>query len=153
MKVILLEKVENLGGLGDLVTVKPGYGRNFLIPSGKATSATPANIEAFEARRAELERAAAATLAAAQARAERLAGLSISIARKTGDEGKLFGSAGTADIAEAITQAGIEVKKLECACRKAAAPTGAYTIESPHPEVNVDVSIEIVSSSKRSAVR
>lgn len=147
MKVILLEKVENLGGLGDLVTVKPGYGRNFLIPSGKATSATPANIEAFEARRAELERAAAATLAAAQARAERLAGLSISIARKTGDEGKLFGSVGTADIAEAITQAGIEVKKLEVRLPEGQLrQTGAYTIELHlHPEVNVDVSIEIVS--------
>lgn len=147
MKVILLEKVENLGGLGDLVTVKPGYGRNFLIPSGKATSATPANIEAFEARRAELERAAAATLAAAQARAERLAGFSISIARKTGDEGKLFGSVGTADIAEAITQAGIEVKKLEVRLPEGQLrQTGAYTIELHlHPEVNVDVSIEIVS--------
>jgi large subunit ribosomal protein L9 len=146
MKVILLDKVENLGGLGDLVTVKPGYGRNYLIPTGKATPATPANLKAFEARRAELERIAAENLAAAQARAERLAGLSVSIARKTGEEGKLFGSVGTADIAEAITQAGVEVQKQEVRLPEGQLRhTGAFAIELHlHPEVNVEVGIEIV---------
>ncbi len=146
MKVILLDKVENLGGLGDLVTVKPGYGRNYLIPSGKATSATEANIKAFEARRAELERLAAETLAAAQARAERLNGLSVSIACKTGEEGRLFGSVGTSDIADAITRAGVEVKKQEVRLPEGQLRhTGTFSIELHlHPEVNADISIEIV---------
>ncbi len=146
MKVILLDKVENLGGLGDLVTVKPGYGRNYLIPSGKATTATEANMKAFEARRAELERIAAETLAAAQARAERLGELSVSIACKTGEEGKLFGSVGAGDIAEAITQAGVEVKKQEVRLPEGQLRhIGAFSVELHlHPEVNVEVSIEIV---------
>jgi len=114
MEVILLEKVANLGNLGDKVTVKPGYGRNFLVPSRKAVPANKANIEAFEARRAELEKAAAETLVAAQARAEKLTALAqIVIKTNAGDEGKLFGSVGVADIAEAITAAGEEVVKRE----------------------------------------
>ncbi len=114
MEVILLEKVANLGNLGDKVSVKPGYGRNFLVPSKKAVPANKANIEAFEARRAELEKAAAEALAAAQARAEKLAALAqLVIKSNAGDEGKLFGSVGVADIADVITAAGEEVAKRE----------------------------------------
>lgn len=113
MNVILLEKVHNLGDLGDQVNVKSGFGRNFLIPQGKAVSATPENVSKFEARRAELEKAAAEKLAAAEARKASLEGVEISIAHKAGDEGKLFGSVGTADIAQAISAAGVEVAKSE----------------------------------------
>ena len=103
MEVILLEKVENLGNIGDQVSVKPGYGRNFLLPQGKATVATPENIAIFEARRAELEAAAADELAAAKARAAKLEGMVLNITAKSGPEGKLFGSLGTVDIAEAAS--------------------------------------------------
>lgn len=146
MKVILLDKVENLGGLGDLVTVKPGYGRNYLIPSGKAAPATEENRRLFEERRAELERVVAEALAAAQARAERLAGMSVTIACKTGDEGKLFGSVGAGDIAEAITRAGVEVKRQEVRMPDGQLRhTGSFGIELHlHPEVNVEVSVEVV---------
>ncbi len=113
MQVILLEKVENLGGLGDQVKVRAGYGRNYLIPKGKATAATPANIERFEARRAELEKAAAEALAAANARKSGLDNLAVTIAAKAGDEGKLFGSIGTGDIAAAVTAAGQSVERHE----------------------------------------
>ena len=114
MQVILLEKVANLGDLGDQVKVRAGYGRNFLIPKKKAVAATKANIEAFEARRAELEKAAAETLAAAQARAGQIHAVgSITLTHNAGEEGKLFGSVGPADIAEALTQAGVEVEKRE----------------------------------------
>ncbi|MCG8429188.1 MAG: 50S ribosomal protein L9 [Chromatiales bacterium] len=113
MEVILLEKVENLGTLGDQVKVRPGYGRNFLIPSGKAVPATKENVAEFEARRAELEKQAAEALAAAEARKAKLEALTVSIARKAGDEGRLFGSVGTADIAAAATEAGVELEKRE----------------------------------------
>jgi large subunit ribosomal protein L9 len=114
MEVILLEKVGGLGNLGDKVRVKGGFGRNFLIPYGKAVSATPANIAHFEARRSELEAAANERLAAAQARAGKLAGLKITIQANAGDEGKLFGSIGTRDIADAVSSAsGVEVGKSE----------------------------------------
>ncbi len=113
MEVILLEKIANLGNLGDKVTIKPGYGRNFLIPKGKAAMATPAKIKEFEARRAELEKQAAEKLAAATARGEALSKLNIVITHKTGDEGRLFGSVGTQNIAEAITAAGVKVEKSE----------------------------------------
>jgi len=113
MDVILLEKVGGLGNLGDKVKVAGGYGRNFLIPYGKAVSATADNVARFEARRAELEKAAAERKAAAEARAEKLAGLVITIKANCGDEGKLFGSIGTRDIADAITATGTEVGKSE----------------------------------------
>ena len=113
MQIILLEKVQNLGDLGDKVNVKPGFGRNFLIPTGKAVPATATNVEAFEARRAELEKAAAEKLAAAQARADKLAELSVTITRKASDEGKLFGSVSNIDVADAITAAGVDVGKAE----------------------------------------
>ncbi len=113
MEVILLEKIANLGSLGEKVSIKAGYGRNYLIPTGKAVAATQQKIAEFEARRAELEKAAAAKLAAAQARAEALSKLQIVITHKAGDEGRLFGSVGTHNIAEAITAAGVAVEKAE----------------------------------------
>ena len=114
MEVILLEKVANLGNLGEQVTVRPGYGRNFLVPQKKAVPATKDNIAKFEARRAELEKAANEALAAAQARAEKLVQLAkVTIASLAGDEGKLFGSVGPADVAEAVTAAGVTVEKRE----------------------------------------
>ena len=102
MDIILLEKIANLGNLGDKVSVRPGYGRNYLIPKGKAVVATAEKLDAFEQRRAELEKKAAAELAAAQARAEALGQLAITITCKAGDEGRLYGSVGTKDIADAI---------------------------------------------------
>jgi large subunit ribosomal protein L9 len=113
MEIILLERVAKLGNLGDKVSVKSGYGRNFLIPFGKAVPATPANIADFEARRAELEKAAGEKLAAAEARAEKINGFTLNIAANAGDEGKLFGSIGPRDIAEAMTEAGVEASKAE----------------------------------------
>lgn len=113
MEVILLEKIANLGNLGDKVTIKSGYGRNYLVPKGKAVPATAAKIAEFEARRAELEKVAAEKLKAAQSRAEALSKLEVSIAQKAGDEGKLFGSIGTQNIADALTEAGVKVDKHE----------------------------------------
>ena len=114
MEVILLEKTRNLGNLGDKVKVRNGFGRNFLIPFGKAVPATEANIKHFEERRAELEKQANEKLAAAQARADKLAAIgAVTIPAKAGDEGKLFGSVGTRDVAEAITAAGVEVGKAD----------------------------------------
>ena len=113
MQVILLEKIGKLGNLGDQVNVKSGYGRNFLIPFGKAVPATGDNVAAFEARRAELEAAAAEKRAEADARAAKLAELAVSIEANAGEGGKLFGSIGTRDIADAITAAGVEVNKSE----------------------------------------
>ena len=113
MDVILLERVRNLGNLGDEVSVKNGYGRNFLIPQGKAVRATAANREVFEGRRAELEAQAAAQLKAAQDRAAGLAELAVTIAARASDEGKLFGSVGSREIADAVTEAGQEVSKDE----------------------------------------
>ena len=114
MEVILLEKVGKLGAIGDRVNVKAGYGRNFLIPQGKAVFATENNVAEFEARRAELEAAAAEKLNQAQARVEKLEALeAITITAQAGDEGKLFGSIGTRDIADAIAAAGVEVAKSE----------------------------------------
>lgn len=113
MDVILLEKTANLGDLGDRVTIKAGYGRNYLIPQGKAVAATPKKIKEFEERRAELEKQAAEKLAAANARGEALSKLNIVITHKTGDEGRLFGSVGTQNIADAISAAGVKVEKAE----------------------------------------
>jgi len=113
MQVILMEKVGRLGNLGDKVSVKSGYGRNFLIPYGKAVAATENNVAEFERRRAELEAAAAERRGAAEARAASLAALTVTIGANAGDEGKLFGSIGTRDIAEAVTKAGVEVDKSE----------------------------------------
>ncbi len=113
MQVILLEKVANLGNLGDVVKVKDGYARNYLIPTKQARRATEAAIKEFEARRAELEKVAADKLAAAQALAEKLAGKTVRIAQKAGVDGRLFGSVTNADIAEALKKAGLEVHKSQ----------------------------------------
>ena len=113
MRVILEEKVANLGNVGDLVTVKPGYARNFLLPYGKAVTATEENIKVFETRRVELEKLAAERLAAAQARAESLATVSVTIETQAAEEGKLYGSIGPRDIAEAAVKAGIALEKSE----------------------------------------
>ncbi|PTQ89168.1 50S ribosomal protein L9 [Agitococcus lubricus] len=147
MEVILLEKVANLGALGTKVNVKSGYGRNFLIPQGKAVPATKANLEAFEARRAELERQEAENLSAAQARAEQLASLNVVIAAKSGDEGKLFGSVGTRDIAEAVTAAGVAVSKLEVRLPNGAIRnTGEYKVAVQlHSDVMAEVAVTIVA--------
>jgi large subunit ribosomal protein L9 len=144
MEIILLEKIENLGAMGDRVNVKPGYGRNFLIPKGKAAPATEANIAEFEARRAELEKAAAEALAAAEARRDQLADMTVTITSKAGDEGKLFGSVGTTDIAAALAERGIEVERNEVRL-----PTGAfrqvgeYEVQL-HLHSDVDASITLI---------
>lgn len=146
MEVILLEKVRNLGNLGDQVKVKPGYGRNFLIPNGKAVPATKVNIEKFEARRAELEKSQAGVLAAATARAESLQGLGITLKRKAGEEGKLYGSVGTVDIAEAVTEAGVEIGRNEVDLPDGPfRNTGEYEVEIHlHAEVTASIRVAIV---------
>ena len=113
MDLILLEKISNLGNLGDKVTVKPGYGRNFLVPQGKAVPATAEKLAEFEQRRGDPERKAAGELGAAQVRAEAFAQLAVTIAQKAGEEGRLYGSVGTKDIADAATAAGLELLKAE----------------------------------------
>lgn len=149
MQVILLEKISNLGDLGETVSVKPGYGRNYLIPTGRAVPATKPNIEAFEARRAELEKAAAEKQAAAEARKAQLEGLHVTIARKAGDEGRLFGSVGTADIAEAITAAGVEVERQEVRLDEGALRVlGDFEVGVHlHTDVDATVKLSIVSES------
>lgn len=147
MNVILLEKIGKLGALGDQVTVKNGYGRNFLIPQGKAVPATAANVENFETRRAGLEKAAAEKLAAAQTRATALAEIELTIAANAGDEGKLFGSIGTRDLADLISASGTAVAKSEV--RLPNGPlrtTGQFEIALQlHAEVSASVSIEVVA--------
>ena len=113
MQVILLQRIVNLGKLGETVDVKSGYGRNYLIPQGKALPATPANVEKFEARRAELEAIEAEELAAAQKRADALTYVNVIMRAKSGEDGKLFGSIGTRDIADALTKSGLEVDRAE----------------------------------------
>ena len=147
MQVILLEKIDNLGGIGDMVKVKPGYGRNFLIPQGKAALATKINIARFEAMRADLEKRAAEELEAAQARAEHIKALELTVAVKAGAEGKLFGSVGTFDIAEAYEKAGCPVERSEV--RLPEGPlrvVGEHQIEIHlHTDVNVPVTLNIVA--------
>lgn len=147
MDVILLEKVANLGDLGDVVAVRPGYGRNYLIPTGKAAPATDENRKVFEARRAELEKAAAQALADANARRENLEGKTFTVTAKAGDEGKLFGSVGPADIVDAMAAAGVEVKKSEIRIHTGPIrQLGAYEVEVYlHPEVSTNVTVEVVS--------
>ena len=148
MQIILLDKVANLGGLGDNVTVKSGYARNFLFPQGKAVPATKANIEKFEARRAELEAKLAADLAAANDRAAKVAALGeVTIASKAGDEGKLFGSVGTRDIADAITEAGVKVSKAEVKLPNGTLrETGEFDIDLQlHAEVIATIKVVIIA--------
>lgn len=147
MNVILLEKVHNLGDLGDQVNVKSGYGRNFLIPQGKAIPANEENIAQLEARRAELEKAAAEKLAAAEARKSSIEGLEITIAHQAGDEGRLFGSVGTVEIAKAITDAGNEVAKSEVRLPEGAIrQVGEYDVDIElHSDVVATVKINVVA--------
>jgi large subunit ribosomal protein L9 len=147
MEVILLEKIGKLGALGDKVSVKAGFGRNYLIPQGKAVAATEANMARFEERRAELEKEAADKLAAAQARGEALEGLAITIAANAGDEGKLFGSIGSKDIADAITAAGTEVEKSEVRLPNGVVRTiGQFEIDVQlHAEVNATITLTVVA--------
>ena len=147
MQIILLEKVTNLGNLGDIVKVKDGYARNFLIPQKKARRATPAVLKEFEERRAELEKLAAEKLAAAQAIFEKLNGLTVEIARKTSMDGRLFGSVGNADIAEALNAADFDIHRA--AIRLSAGPlkaVGEYSIPVVlHTDVLANVTVNVVS--------
>jgi len=147
MQVILLQKVANLGNIGDLVKVKSGYGRNFLLPKGKATIATPDNVAKFEARRADLEKAAHEQLASAQARSEKLKGLKITVAAKAGTEGKLFGSVGTADIAEACSRAGFKVERSEVDLQGGLIRNiGEHVVRLHlHTDVIVDLTVNVVA--------
>jgi large subunit ribosomal protein L9 len=148
MEVILLQKVDNLGALGDKVTVKPGYARNCLIPQGKAKFATPANIAAFEARRAELEQQATQALAEAQQRAAAVAALgTVRINAKGGTEGKLFGSVGNREIVEALAALGVSIEKRELRL-----PDGPFRVAGEHSlglhlhaEVNAQLNILVVA--------
>lgn len=146
MEVILLENVANLGTLGDKVNVRPGYGRNYLMPQKKAVPANKENIAMFEARRAELEKAAAEALAAARSRAEQIAALGqVVIAAQAGEEGKLFGSVAVADIADAVTSAGVELEKREVNLPEGPIRlTGEYEIELQlHAEVLQPISLRV----------
>ena len=146
MEVILLDKVGRLGAIGDKVSVKSGYGRNYLLPQGKAVAATAKNVADFEARRAELEATAAGKIAGATARAEQLAALEVTIAAKAGDEGRLFGSIGTRDIAEAITAAGVAVAKSEVRL-----PQGVLR-EIGQYEIDVQLHAEVIQAVKLAVV-
>jgi len=145
MEVILLEKVDNLGGIGDKVDVKPGYGRNYLIPQGKATLATAANLAVFEGRRAELEAKAEAEVSSARARAEAIENLTVTIRTNVGAEGKLFGSIGPLDIADAATAAGVPVERSEI--RLADGPIrveGEHSVDIHlHTEITVPLTVII----------
>lgn len=148
MQVILLDKIGNLGSLGDTVNVKSGYARNFLIPQGKAVMATKANVAMFESRRAELEAKVAEQLVAAQTRADQVNALeAVVIASKAGDEGKLFGSIGTRDIADAITAAGVKVSKSEVRLPEGALRNvGAYEVSVQlHSEVFATAKVQVVA--------
>ncbi|MBD3766417.1 MAG: 50S ribosomal protein L9 [Gammaproteobacteria bacterium] len=145
MNVILMEKVKGLGAMGDVVSVKGGYARNFLIPNGKAKMATAANVEVFEARRAELEAAAAQALADAQALHEKMQGLVAVIEAKAGDEGKLFGSVGTQDVVDALATQGFTVER-----RQVQMPNGAIRVVGTfeltlalHADVNTTITVDV----------
>jgi large subunit ribosomal protein L9 len=143
MEVILLTKVANLGSIGDRVKVKSGYGRNFLLPEGKATLATPANIKKFEAQRAEFERLAREQLSGASERAEALKGFKVSIIAKAGSEGKLFGSVGTTDIAEACTAQGYKVARSEVRMPNGPLRTVGEHVVVIHLHTDVDVELPV----------
>jgi large subunit ribosomal protein L9 len=147
MNVILLDNVENLGGIGDLVSVKAGYGRNYLLPQGKAALATKENLTEFEARRADLEKAAAEDLAAAKAREALIQGMELVITANVGPEGKLFGSVGPIDIAEAFSKVGVEAQRSEI--RMPDGPiheVGEFKIGVHlHTDINVEVTVTVVA--------
>ncbi len=146
MEVILLEKVRNLGGLGDQVKVKAGFARNYLIPYGKAVTANEANRAKFEAQRAELEKEQADALDKARSRAEKMAGFTIQVVRKMSEEGKLFGSVGIRDICDAMEQAGFELARSEIHLdRGPLKEIGDHEVSvSLHPEVNFKIIVSVV---------
>lgn len=146
MQVILLEKVSNLGNLGDIVKVKDGYARNFLIPTRQARRATEAAIKEFETKRAELEKAAAAKLAAAQSLGEKMSGKTVTIAQKAGVDGRLFGSVTNADIAIALGKLGFEVQKSQVRLPSGPLKTvGEYPVSvAPHGDVVADITVAVV---------
>lgn len=144
MQVILLERVAKLGQMGEVVNVKDGYARNFLLPQGKATRATAENVAAFEARRAELEKLAAEKKAYAESRAAELAELEVTITATAGDEGKLFGSIGTHDIADALTASGVEVAKSEVRLPNGTIrQVGEYDV-AVHLHTDVEATVRVV---------
>jgi len=145
MQIILLEKVANLGNLGEVVKVKDGYARNFLIPTGAARRATEAAVKEFETRRSDLEKAAAAKLAASQSEAEKLAGKSISITQKAGVDGRLFGSVTNHDIAEELTKMGFPVAKAQVRMPNGPIKTvGDSTVSvALHTDVVVDINVTV----------
>jgi large subunit ribosomal protein L9 len=146
MQVILLEKVANLGNLGDIVKVKDGFGRNFLIPQGKAKRATDSNKAEFEARRAELEKQQSALLDAAKERAKALAGINLAVTQKAGVDGKLFGSVTNTDIAEGLTAKNIKVVKAEIRMPNGPLKTvGQHQVTiALHHDVTVDITIDVI---------
>lgn len=143
MEIILLQKVANLGNIGDRVKVRSGYGRNFLLPQGKATLATADNVAKFEARRAELERAAREHLVSANERAEALKDFKLTIQAKAGTEGKLFGSIGTADIAEACQKAGFKIERSEVRMPNGPLRTVGDHVVHLHLHADVDVQLPV----------
>ncbi|HLB85804.1 MAG TPA: 50S ribosomal protein L9 [Steroidobacteraceae bacterium] len=143
MEVILLQKIANLGDIGDRVKVKPGFGRNFLLPGGKATLATPENIAKFESRRAELEAKAASDLTSAKTRAAALEGFKLSLTAKAGNEGKLFGSIGTADIAEACQKAGHAIERAEVRLPGGPIRTVGEHVISLHLHSDIDIPVPL----------
>lgn len=147
MQIILLEKIVNLGNLGDLVNVKAGYARNYLVPQGLATVATETNIKAFEGRRQELEKASADKLQSAQARAKELTGKSVEIASKASDEGRLFGSVGLVEISEAFAAKGLELSKAEIQLPEGPIKMiGDYEVVcSVHTEVGFNINVKVVA--------
>lgn len=144
MDVILLEKVANLGNLGDRVDVRSGYARNFLLPKGKATLATAANVARFEARRAELEKAALEQLAGAEGRKARFEGFKLTISAKAGSEGKLFGSIGTADIAEAASKAGQPLERSEVRLPNGPLRSVGEHVVKVHLHTDIDIDLPII---------
>ena len=143
MQVILMERLANLGNLGDVVKVKDGYARNYLIPHGKAKRATEANLKEFEARRAELEKAAREHLVSAGERAEAMKDFKLTIQAKAGTEGKLFGSIGTADIAEACRKAGFQVERSEVRMPNGPLRTVGEHVVNLHLHADVDVHLPV----------
>jgi large subunit ribosomal protein L9 len=150
MQVILLEKVSNLGNLGDVVKVKDGYARNFLIPTRLARRATQAAIQEFEARRAELEKAAADKLAAAQALGEQMAGKTVRISQRAGVDGRLFGSVTNHDVAEGLEKMGLKVAKSQVRMPDGPLKTvGEHTVSvAPHTDVVVDITVQVVAQAE-----
>ena len=150
MQVILLDKVVNLGALGEVVKVKDGYARNYLIPSGRARRATAAAVKEFEARRAELEKAAAAKLAQAQAEGEKLSGTTLKMTQKAGVDGRLFGSVTNADVADALTKAGTAVAKAQVRLPNGPLKTvGEFPVSiAAHTDVVVEITVHVVAEAE-----